>query len=91
MMDSFPSPGCAGNGRANSKYIKTIRMKSNLLSTFWNEEITLEACVLLPEGFYDSKKQGSRYPLIVGHGHYSPQWDVGGKFSSSPAAEIVLS
>ncbi len=45
------SPGCVGDGRENSDYIKTVRLKSEPLSKFWGRDIVLEACVLLPWGF----------------------------------------
>jgi hypothetical protein len=46
------SPGCAGLGDGvDSKYIKTLRIRSELLTSFYEgTEKTLEACVLLPEG-----------------------------------------
>ncbi len=37
--------------------------------------MVLEACVLLPLGFYDAERAGARYPLVVSHGHYSPVLD----------------
>eukprot|EP00931_Biecheleriopsis_adriatica_P106550 TRINITY_DN80986_c0_g1_i1.p1 TRINITY_DN80986_c0_g1~~TRINITY_DN80986_c0_g1_i1.p1 ORF type:complete len:634 (+),score=83.63 TRINITY_DN80986_c0_g1_i1:48-1904(+) len=80
LPDSTPtSPGCAGLGDAvDSAWIKTVRIKSPKLSSFWGRPVNLEACVLLPWGFHDH--QEARYPLVVAHGHYSPQFTPGGTF-----------
>ena len=42
-VPSSPSPGCSGTG-ADTEYIKTVSITSKLLSSFWGEPITLEAC-----------------------------------------------
>lgn len=77
-------PGCAGLGDGvDSEYIKTVRYRSEKLSTFWGRDIILEACVLLPQGFNDPKHQNAKYPLVIAHGHYSPQFFPGGGFSTS--------
>jgi len=38
----------------------------------------LEACVLLPAGFYD--RNDTKYPLVIAHGHYSAIFNPGGRF-----------
>jgi hypothetical protein len=53
---------------ADSKYVKHVKLKSELLSKFWGRDIELGAHVLLPEGF-DEHPQ-ARYPLVVMHGHF---------------------
>jgi hypothetical protein len=75
-------PNCSGNGRENSEFIKTVRMKSKLLSEFWSEPITLEACVLLPYGW--NEHPNVKYPLVIAHGHYSSQWAAPVTFEESP-------
>ncbi len=57
----------------DTKYIKHIRMKSDLLTEFWGRPMYLGAHVLLPEGF-DSHPD-ARYPLVVFHGHFSHNFD----------------
>ncbi|KAA3612192.1 MAG: hypothetical protein DWQ05_19515 [Calditrichaeota bacterium] len=52
----------------DTKYIKHIKMKSEMLSKFWGRPMYLGACILLPEGF-DSHTD-ARYPLIINHGHF---------------------
>ncbi len=63
----------------NSKYIKHVKMTSELLTEFWGRPVELGAHVLLPEGFDEHPE--ARYPLIVFHGHYPH--DFGG-FRTTP-------
>lgn len=63
----------------DTKYIKHISIRSELLSEFWGEDVYLGAHVLLPEGFLDHPE--SKYPLMVFHGHF-PE-DFGG-FRTTP-------
>ncbi|UQA62779.1 hypothetical protein [Polyangium aurulentum] len=51
-----------------SKYVRHVRIKSELLSRFWGRDMHLGAFVLLPEG-WDAHPQ-ARYPLMVYHGHF---------------------
>lgn len=51
-----------------TKYVKYVRIRSELLSRFWGTDMYLAAWVLLPEGF-DSHPQ-ARYPLVINHGHF---------------------
>lgn len=52
----------------DTKYVKHIKIKSELLSKFWGRDMFLGAHVLLPEG-YDEHPE-ARYPLAVWHGHF---------------------
>ena len=60
-IPSIPPP-------SDTKYIKHVKIKSEMLSRFWGRPIFLGACVLLPEGFDEHPE--ARYPLIVNHGHF---------------------
>ena len=51
-----------------TKYVKHVRMRSEMLSKFWGRDMFLGAHVLLPEGF--DTHPNARYPLIVSHGHF---------------------
>jgi len=73
------SPGCSGYG-ADTEWIKTVRVRSKLLSDFWGEDMKLEACVLLPAEFHDASRENTTYPLVVAHGHYSAIFNPGGRF-----------
>lgn len=63
----------------DTKYIKHIRIKSELLSKFWGRDMYLGAHVLLPEGF-DTHPE-AHYPLAIFHGHFPA--DFSG-FSETP-------
>jgi len=52
----------------DTKYIKHVQMKSELLSKFWGRDMYLGANVLLPEGFEEHPE--AHYPLIIFHGHF---------------------
>jgi hypothetical protein len=58
---------------ADTKYIRHIKIKSELLSKFWGRPTYLGANILVPEGF-DEHPQ-SRYPLIIFHDHFEPDFD----------------
>ncbi|MCF8263987.1 MAG: hypothetical protein K9I99_05740 [Melioribacteraceae bacterium] len=64
----------------DTKYIKHIKMKSELLSEFWGREIYLGAFVLLPQGFDEHPE--AKYPLAIFHGHFPSSF---GGFSETPA------
>ena len=53
---------------ADTKYVKHLRIRSELLSKFWGRDMFLGAHVLLPEGF--DTHPNARYPLIINHGHF---------------------
>jgi len=57
----------------DTRYIKHIRMQSELLTRFWGRPMHLGAVVLLPEGF-DAHPE-AHYPLMVSHGHFSPTFE----------------
>lgn len=52
----------------DTKYIKHVKMKSELLSKFWGRDMYLGACVLLPHGFDEHPE--ARYPLVINHDHF---------------------
>ena len=57
----------------DTKYIRHIRIQSALLSKFWGRPMFVSAAVLVPEGF-DEHPQ-SRFPLIIFHDHFVPDFD----------------
>jgi len=63
----------------DTKYIKHIQVKSDLLSEFWGRDMYLGAHVLLPEGF--DENPNVKYPLAIMHGHFPA--DFGG-FKETP-------
>lgn len=68
----------------DTKYIKHITMRSELLSEFWGEDVMLGAHVLLPEGFDENPQ--ARYPLMVFHGHFPS--DFGGFRTTPPDPDL---
>ena len=63
----------------DTKYIRHVRMQSELLSEFWGRPMYLGAHVLVPEGFDEHPE--AHYPLMVFHGHFPS--DFGG-FRTEP-------
>ncbi|MCB0595965.1 MAG: hypothetical protein KDD28_17865 [Phaeodactylibacter sp.] len=66
----------------DSKYVKHIRIRSELLSDFWGRDMHLGAHVLLPEGFEEHPE--AKYPLAIMHGHFPS--DFGGWRTEPPDA-----
>jgi len=52
----------------DTKYIRHIRIQSELLTKFWGRPMYLGAHILVPEGFDDHPE--AHYPLAVFHGHF---------------------
>ena len=64
----------------DSKYIKHIKIRSELLSEFWGRDMYLGAHVLLPEGWDENRDV--KYPLAIMHGHFP--YDFGGWRTTPP-------
>ena len=52
----------------DTKYVKHIRFRSDILSKWWGTDIFLGAIALLPEGW--AEHPNARYPVIYNHGHF---------------------
>ncbi len=63
----------------DTKYIKHVKLQSELLTKFWGRPMYLGAHVLLPEGF--DSHPNAHYPLVIFHGHFPA--DFGG-FRETP-------
>ena len=63
----------------DTKWVKYVRIKSELLSKFWGTPMYIGAYVLLPAGFDDHPQ--AQYPLAVDQGHYPTGF---GEFSPNP-------
>ena len=66
----------------DSKYIKHVKIKSELLSEFWGRPMYFQANVLVPQGF--NKESKTQYPLMVFHGHFPKT--IGGFRTTAPTA-----
>jgi hypothetical protein len=69
---------------ADTKYVKHLRIRSELLSKFWGRDMFLGAHVLLPEGFEAHPE--ARYPLVINHGHFPS--DFGGWRETPPDPDL---
>lgn len=68
----------------DTKYVKHVKIKSELLSKFWGRDMYLGAHVLLPEGWETHPK--AKYPLAIYHGHFPS--DFGGFRTTPPDTTI---
>ncbi|HEY6346853.1 MAG TPA: alpha/beta hydrolase-fold protein [Bryobacteraceae bacterium] len=57
----------------DTKYVRHVKIQSQLLTRFWGRPMYLGAHVLLPQGFDDHPQ--ARYPLVVSHGHFPSDFD----------------
>ena len=69
---------------ADTEFIKHVRMRSELLSEFWGEDMFVGAHVLLPKGFDEHPE--ARYPLMIFHGHFPS--DFGGFRTEPPDPDL---
>jgi hypothetical protein len=58
---------------ADTKYIRHIRIQSDVLTKFWGRAMFLSAVVLVPEGF--DEHPSARFPLIIFHDHFVDDFD----------------
>jgi hypothetical protein len=63
----------------DTKYIRHLKIQSQLLTRFWGRPMYLSANVLVPEGF--DEHLDVRFPLIISEDHFNP--DFGG-FRTEP-------
>jgi len=57
----------------DTKYIRHVKIQSQLLTKFWGRPMFLGAIILVPEGF--DQHTEARYPLAVFHGHFPDDFD----------------
>ena len=63
MIPPIPPPN-------DTRYIKNIKIQSELVSRFWGTEMYVGALVLLPEGF--DAHPDARYPVAYLQSHFTP-------------------
>jgi S-formylglutathione hydrolase FrmB len=66
----------------DTKWVKHVKIRSELLSRFWGQPIELGAVVLLPDGW--EEHPNARYPLIVQQGHFSRELSGGLAMRTDP-------
>lgn len=70
--DPLPPGGTPQQGNPpESEHVKQLKIRSDLVSTFWGTDMYLGATVLLPKGYDDPKNRDRRYPVVYAAGHYS--------------------
>lgn len=69
---------------SDSRYVRHVRMRSELLSEFWGRDMYLGAHVLVPQGFDEHPE--AQYPLMVFHGHFPD--DFGGFRTQPPDPDL---
>lgn len=57
----------------DTKYIRHIRIQSQVLTKFWGRPMYIGAAILVPEGFDDHPN--AHFPLIIFHDHFVPDFD----------------
>jgi hypothetical protein len=72
-----------------SKYIKHIKIQSQLLTKFWGRPIYVGCHVLLPYGYEEHSE--ARYPLVINHGHFPYTFDGFQENPPDPNLEPVYS
>ncbi|HXN73158.1 MAG TPA: hypothetical protein VN861_11455 [Candidatus Acidoferrales bacterium] len=58
---------------ADTKYIRHVKIQSDLLTKFWGRPMYLGANILVPEGF--DQHTEARYPMAVNQGHFPADFD----------------
>jgi len=70
--DPVPPGGTPQQGNPpKSEHVKHLKIRSNLVSTFWGTDMYMGATVLLPKGYDDPKNRDRKYPVVYAAGHYS--------------------
>ncbi|KAJ4404791.1 hypothetical protein N0V82_010439 [Gnomoniopsis sp. IMI 355080] len=61
--------GCQQGNYADTEYLKYVKIRSDVLSVWWNRDVYVGATVLLPHG-YDALDNTTRYPVVYNQGHW---------------------
>jgi hypothetical protein len=57
----------------DTKYIRHIRIQSDVLTKFWGRPMFIGAAILVPEGF--DEHPNAHFPLIIFHDHFVDDFD----------------
>ena len=68
----------------DTKYVRHLRIQSQLLTRFWGTPMYLSAIVLVPEGF--DQHPEARFPLMIFHDHFVDEF---GDFRTTPPDPAV--
>jgi hypothetical protein len=71
----------------DTKWVKRIKIKSDMLSRFWGQPIYVGATVLLPAGY--DEHPAARYPVLYEQSHFSLNAPFGFATDSAPITPIA--
>jgi enterochelin esterase-like enzyme len=72
--EEVPQGGtCQQGNPAESEHVKRLKIKSDVLSKFWGQDMYIAADILLPQDY--DKTSNVRYPVIYIQGHYQDNGD----------------
>jgi putative esterase len=80
VMDQVNPP--APPPDADTKYMKHVSMRSEMLSKFWGRDMYLSAWVLLPPGF--DEHPDAHYPELIWQDHFAAHFRAGAGFRDTP-------
>lgn len=62
--------GCSQGNYEDTNNLKNVKIRSEVLSKFWNRDMYVGATVLLPHG-YNASDNSTRYPVLYHQNHWS--------------------
>jgi enterochelin esterase-like enzyme len=72
--EDVPEGGtCQQGNPTQSEHVKRLKLKSDVLSEFWGQDMYIAADVLLPQGY--DENPDAHYPVIYVQGHYLDNGD----------------
>ncbi|RZU41959.1 alpha/beta hydrolase-fold protein [Edaphobacter modestus] len=70
----------------DTKYLRHVRIRSELLSRFWGRDMYLSAIVILPDGF--DTHPSAHYPTVVYQDHFHANFSAVGWRETPPTPEL---
>ena len=80
VMDHVNPPAAPPD--ADTKYMKHVSMRSEMLSRFWGRDTYLSAWVLLPPGF--DEHPDAHYPELIWQDHFAAHFRAGAGWRDTP-------
>ena len=80
VIPPLPSP------EPDTKYLKHIQIKSDMLTKFWGRETSIHAMVLLPVGF--DEHPDAHYPVVVWQDHFEPKFRAPTPWRETPPGDF---
>lgn len=69
VLTGSETGGCNQGNYKDTANLKHIKIRSRVLSKFWNRDMYVGANVLLPPG-YNAQNKSRRYPVVYSQGHW---------------------